>query len=138
MSLRRDYPDHREWTLDNYEVNFIHLDYRFGFDLLGFKASNGYLRVVVEVPFVLRDGNRETRFEPEDVTTIGGALQILHKLAYKVAVYHSGKLEVTFQDGLLLYVDKHEQYESWKAHGEGELADIVFLCSPHPGPPWRE
>jgi hypothetical protein len=129
--LRKEYEDRSEWALEHYEVNYIHLDCRFGFDLYGFSGSDGYLKIVVEVPFTLTDGDAEIRFDPEDLGTIGGALKILHKLAHKVVVYRNGTLRVEFQDGLSFRVEKHPQYESWEAHGEGELSEIRLLCSPH-------
>ncbi len=138
MTVRTDYSDRREWRLEDYEVNYIHLDYRFGFDLSGFSGSKGYLKIVVGVPFRLRERDTEVTFEPDKVEGIGGALRILHRLAERVAVYRNGTLEVHFQGGLRLQVDRHDQYESWEAHGEGELEDIAFLCSPHAGPPWLE
>jgi hypothetical protein len=132
VSFRKDYTDRREWTLAQYQVNYIHLDYRFGFDLSGFNGSDGYLKVVVNVPFTLRDGDTDIAFDPEDISTIGGALKVLHKLAHKVVVYHNGTLEVEFAERLRLHVEKHPRYESWEAAGQGELSDISFLCSPHP------
>ncbi len=33
--VRRELPDRRVWELSGYEVNDIHLDYRFGFDCSG-------------------------------------------------------------------------------------------------------
>ena len=83
-------------------------------------------------------GNSETIYDPEDLGTIAGALQILHKLAKSVVVYRRGTLTVNFQDGWRLRVEKHPQYESWEAEGDGELSDIAFMCTPHSGPPWRE
>jgi hypothetical protein len=138
MHKRTDYPDKLEWALERFEVSYIHLDHRFGFDLLGFDGSSGYLKVVVNVPFVLSDGRNGVLFDPEDVNKISGALTILHKLARKLTVYRDGALEVDFQDGVRLRVEKHAQYESWEMQGEGELQDVTFLCSPHDGPPWRE
>jgi len=75
--------EYSEWAFEHYEVNYIHLDCRFGFDLYGFSGSDGYLKIVVDVPFTLSDGDAEIRFDPEDLSTIGGALRILHKLAHK-------------------------------------------------------
>jgi hypothetical protein len=138
VSLREEYADRREWALEHYEVNYIHLDYRFGFDLYGFSGSDGYLKILVEVPFTLSDGDAEIRFDPEDLGTISGALKILHRPAHKVVVYRNGTLRVDFENGLNLRVEKHPQYESWEAHGQGELSDIQLLCSPHDGPPWRD
>jgi hypothetical protein len=135
---RTDYADRREWRLGDYEVNYIHLDYRFGFDLSGFKGSDGYLRATINVPFSLLVGAQEIVYDPENVGEIAGALRILHESAKAIVVFRSGTLEVEFQDDLRLRVRKHERYESWEARGEGELSDIAFLCSPHEGPPWRE
>jgi uncharacterized protein DUF6188 len=135
---RTDHGDRREWALGHYEVNFIHLDYRFGFDLYGFKGSDGYLRTTINVPFILRTGDRERTYDPERTDEIAGALQILHKAAKSVVVHRNGTLEVMFEGDILLRAEKHPQYESWKATGEGELSDIAFMCTPHEGPPWRK
>ena len=139
MPVRRtDHRDRREWILGNYEVNFIHLDYRFGFDLYGFKGSDGYLRATINVPFTLRIGESERTYEPERPGEIAGALQILHKAAKSVVVHRNGTLEVMFEGDILLRAEKHPHYESWEASGEGELSDINFMCTPHEGPPWKE
>lgn len=138
MTKQNQFDDRREWTLGQYEVNYIHLDYRFGFDLSDFRGSNGYLKIIIEVPFFLRDGTNETVIDPVDLVSVCDALQILRKLAQKIVVHRSGMLEVFFQDDLSIKAEKHPQFESWEATGEGELSDIAFLCSPRPGPPWKE
>ena len=138
MTTQKVFPERREWILGSYEVNYIHLDYRFGFDLYGYKESNGYLRVIIMVPFFLLEGEAEIIIDPLDAKSVCEALQILHKAGEKVIVYQSGTLEVFLQGGLTLRVEKHPQYESWEAKGEGELSGMAFLCSPHEGPPWAK
>jgi hypothetical protein len=135
VTLRNDEPDRREWVLGNYEVNYIHLDYRFGFDLLG---SSGHASIVIEVPFSVQGPSGTSTHDPAAVSDICGALQILHKQAERLTAFRDGTLEVAFQDGILLRVAKHAQYESWEAHGDGELEELAFLCTPQEGPPWRE
>lgn len=51
VTRRTDCPDRREWILGTYEVNYIHLDYRFGFDLHGYCGSVGNASIVIGVPF---------------------------------------------------------------------------------------
>ena len=131
---RKDFNDRREWILDDYEVNYIHLDYRFGFDVYGY----GCCLIIIGVPFVLACGGVETIHMPDDLDSIAGALKVLHKKALRIAVHRSGTLVVDFDGDLQLRVDKHQEHEAWEAHGEGELFGIQFMCTPHDGPPWRE
>lgn len=135
---RRDYPDRKVWDLTDYEVNYLHLDWRFGFDCSGTRGRDGYLRVTINVPFTLETPSGPAVCDPEDISSITGALHILHKDARAFTVHASGRLETEFTEGLRLWVDKHDRYESWEAQGEGELSEISMLCSPHPGPPWGE
>jgi hypothetical protein len=135
-ACRQDSPGCRRWDLASYEVNYIHLDYRFGFDCSGFSDRDGYLRVTINIPFCITGTDGSVVYDPEDTQAIGGALLILHKDVVDLTVHATGRLEVRFDGGIVLSVDKHVQYESWELHGEGELADIQMLCSPHNGPPW--
>jgi hypothetical protein len=137
MAVREADPDRRTWDLMNYEVNYIHLGYRFGFDCAGTKNRDGYVAFTINVPFQLTSPDGQTTFDPEDLTTIAGALVILHRDVISVTVFGSGRLEARFAGDLSLSVDKHPQYETWESHGQGELADLTMLCSPHDVEPYR-
>jgi len=133
--IRKDFTDRRVWDLSGYEANYIHLDYRFGFDCLGTGDRHGYLSITINVPFRLLSPDGEYVYDPEHLETIAGALRILHRSALTLTVYASRRLDTKFDGGFGLTVEKHAQYETWEARGQDELADIAFLCSPHDGPP---
>jgi hypothetical protein len=140
LSRMTEYTDRRVWDLDGYEVTYLHIDYRFAFDCTRYVdgEADDSLCVIVETPFTLRTSSgEEEHFNPSDALTLGGALAILHKSITSLTAYRNGCLQIVFTDGMELLVTKNPQYESWEAHGGGEL-EIALLCSGHDGPPWSE
>jgi hypothetical protein len=135
------YSNRREWDLDGHEITYLHIDYRFGFDCwwhVEEPEHENLLSVTIEMPFTLELATGIVECEPADTDTLGPALSILHKSLSKFIAFEDGTMEAVFSDGTKVRVSKHQQYESWEAHGEGELKDVALLCSPHEGPPWRQ
>jgi hypothetical protein len=52
-----------------------------------------------------------------------------------IVLAHLAKVPAKGRTGINYYFADHE---SWEATGKGELSDILFLCSPQEGPPWRD
>lgn len=131
-----EHDDRRIWDIDGHEVTFLHVDRRFSFECVW--AGQNRLSVVIETPFTLRLSDRIVICDPEDIHSLKDALFILHKPLASLTAFRDGRLLITFSDATALEVAKHPKYDSWQAHGEGELQDLDLLCSPHPAPPWGE
>jgi hypothetical protein len=134
-----EHQDKRIWDIGGHEVTCIHIDYRFAFDCRWTHDNeNNGLYVVIETPFTVRYTDRTVVCEPGPVNSVKEALSILHKPVSTLTAFRDSRLLITFVDTTQLEVPKHPVYESWEASGTGELKDLALLCSPHPGPPWRE
>lgn len=129
------FTDRRECHLINYSVTFLHIDYRFGFDVSG---AAGNVNFIIEVPFALELSSAKLQVVPDDITSVVHALPILHRPVDTLVVYSDGTLSVLSADRSVLSLAKHSRYESWEAHGMGELVELALRCTPHPGPPWTE
>ncbi len=127
--------DRRIWMLNGLEVTRLCIDFTFTIHLW---EGSRELTIIIEVPFTLRIDEHEQQLDPNAGTTLGPALQILHKPVESLTAYRHGRLVVAFVDGTTLDVDKDWQYESWHTFGSGELADIAMLCSPHDAAPWGD
>jgi hypothetical protein len=130
-----EYPDRRVWSIENHEVTYLHIDYRFAFDC--WWADNNLLSVIIETPFTIRFPDRTVTCEPADVSSLKEAIPILHKPLSMLTAYRDGRLLVTFSDSTELDVSKHPHFESWQVHGKGEFQDIALHCTPNAGPPWK-
>ncbi len=135
-----EYLVRRVWNIEDHEVTYLHIDYRFAFECWWYTANRKDNRLVVtlENEFILHYADRTVVCHPEDVNSVKEAVPILHKAVSSLTAYRDGRLLVSFADGTELHVSKNREYESWEAQGDGELADVRLLCSPHEGPPWNE
>jgi hypothetical protein len=135
----KEYPDRREWELAGHEVTRLLIDYRFTIEVWWYhERCDHTLRLTIGAPFWdFRSGN-ETWVNPEDPNTVAPALAVLHKPTQTLRAFRGGRLILTLSDGTEIVVEKDPHYEAWEASGTGDLSDVLLLCSPHEGPPWRE
>ena len=135
-----EHADHRVWDLHENEVTQLHIDFRF--TLICYwpedSGQSSSLTVVIETPFIWRQGGRDVWCNPENVETVKPLLEILHKPIASLVAFRDGRLHVVFVDGDLIILTKDPSYESWSAFGTGAMADLQLLCSPHDGSPWAE
>ena len=128
----------KEWNLNGHLVTQLVFDYGFTIKVWWAESSDAdnELFVVVEVPFVLQIGQSEYECLPGEPDSMAPALELLHKPAQSLVVNAAGKLEINFEPETHLIVERHAQFDSWQAIGQGELASIQLLCSAHDVPPW--
>ena len=131
-----EYADRRVWDIQGHEVTYLHIDYRFAFDC--WWQPDNELSVTIETPFTLSHRGQTVTCDPNDLNSLKDAITILHKPVATLEAHRDGQFLVTFCDGTQLHVPKDPKYESWEAHGKGELQDLSLLCSPHEGPPWGD
>jgi hypothetical protein len=139
MGLMIEYSDRRMWELGGHEVTRLLIDYRFALQVWWLEdAVDHDLILTIGVPFRIRMEGRERLIDPEVTTSLASTLPVLHKRVETLTVFRDGRLVLRFCDGAEIEVEKHAQHESWEAEGSGRLSDVVMLCSPHDGPPWKE
>jgi len=135
-SKMTEYADRRVWDLEGHEVTYLHIDYRFAFDC--WWAERNQVIVTIEAPFEVRYPEKSVICQPDDVDSLKEAISILHRPLAFLGAFRDGRLLVVFSDGTEIHVAKNPHFDAWEVKGEGELADLALLCSPHSGPPWKE
>ena len=141
-----EFPDRRVWNLAGFTLEQIRLGYQINLifsgpnerlpgSIMPPKQSNS-LWVDIETSFTLRTGSESILIIPEQVMTVSPILPLLHQEIASLTAFRNSTLLLTFNDGSEIAVLKDDQYESWNTWGEGEVAGIGMLCSPHEGSPW--
>ena len=132
-SLMTEYPDRRVWDLTDFTLDSLNFSFQV---ILQMAGRGGSMIVIIGMPMTLHTGSGIEFMDPEKSTTAANLLSLLHRNLATLTAFRDGTLVVTFEDGTEIRVTKHEQYESWETHGDGEVADIGMLCSGHDGSPW--
>ena len=128
----KEFPDKREWNLFGFTLTRLCFDYQ---TTLLIATSQSTLTVIIETPFTLCRGSLSMVINDPQVAMLEmGAL--LHKPVSSLTAFRNGMLVIKFVEGMEIEVQKNEQYESWQTFGDGDVADIGMLCSPHEGSPW--
>ena len=118
----------RRFDLTGYEVTFLHIDYRFGFDCLAGSKRNGSLEIVICKEFSVIRSGIVGACNPETGSGLADALIILHKPLASLTVYRTGLLIVRFVNEMRLEVEPTGCYEAWESRGTGDLSEISFLA----------
>jgi hypothetical protein len=141
-----EFPDRRVWNLTGFTLDQIRLGYQVTLIFNGPEIRQpgsitlpgpcNSLRVAIETPFTLCTGSETALIVPEQVLSVHPILPLLHQPIASLTAFRIGRLLLTFEEGAEIEVQKDDQYESWATFGEGEIAGIEMLCSPHEGSPW--
>ena len=128
-----EFTDRRTWNLSGFTLDRISLDYQV---TLLIARPHSSLMVILTQPFALRFESHTALITHEAILTTVPLLRLLHTPVTSLTAFRSGQLLLKFDAGAEIEVQKDDQYESWQTFGEGEVADVQMLCSPHPGAPW--
>jgi hypothetical protein len=127
------YSDRREWDLSGFTLISLTFDYAATL-LIDMPGSS--LRITIETTCTLHIDSHSESMEPKESKSMAPLLPLLRHPLSSLIVFRNGLLILKFKNRTELHVAKDEQYESWNAVGNGDLADIALLCSPHPDSTW--
>ena len=131
--VSKNHDEHR-WVLGGRRVTQVTVD--LSSVRLYAWTLDGDLEVRAGVPFSLRRGNTETRFETEQPATLGPVLALLGSTLHSLTVSRFGSLLLRFDDGSELQIEPHDRFEAWEAHGSGSLEGVAYLAGPPGQSPW--
>jgi hypothetical protein len=103
---------------------------RLGYQLELLASDAGWrddpLSVVIEAPFSVTGDGETTTADPQDPSSLGMAVKLLHRVVDDVSV-DGGTLRMSFTDGTLLVVPPLDRYEAWNISGPGSQ---LVICTP--------
>lgn len=82
--------------------------------VLDFLERESELTMRIEEKILLREHDKVQILSPEEPTKICPLFSILRKSVISALAYKSGKLEVQFENDILLSVEPDSQYEAWQ------------------------
>lgn len=118
---RLDKGDFYEVSLPNDVVTRCSVDDAFTIQFL----ESGVI-LVIEQPFTTAGPEGERTLDPQRPEELGRALAVLHKTPRDVKAHKNGVLEVTFNEGLILRVDPHPDYEAWHVSGRDGVMIVAM------------
>jgi hypothetical protein len=96
------------------EVSQISVDYAFTLTL-------GSVSIRIEQPFVVTRHGETRTYEPEDILSLGTLLDLHKAVVHDGYARKDGVLVLNFDDGAILAVEPHPQYEAFVIDGIGQI-----------------
>lgn len=99
--------------LDAVDATLSQLSITFLVDMV-LSNADVEMTVRIETAFTVRKGDECMRLVPDEPASLSPLLGIIRSSVEKVVAHKSGRLEITFADGLILSVESDASYESWQ------------------------
>jgi len=82
--------------------------------------TDGEFSLRINTPFKLKDSEDIADYTAERLSEIGGALRLFDAVVVDAKAFKNGRLEMTFSNGIIVFVDPDTRFEPWEAVGNGE------------------
>ena len=94
---------------------------------LEFHADGEKAAVRIEGAFTVFDRGRSHQLSPAAPTELGPAVGLFGQVVQAARASAAGRLEITFEDGRMLYVEPDARYEAWEISGPSGMRAV---CTP--------
>jgi enamine deaminase RidA (YjgF/YER057c/UK114 family) len=117
--------------LKGFQVNYCHVDMRFGLDMLRplkIGPAQQSVSLTINSPFDAVIEGKSLHFEPgKDFSHLGPVLTLLWRTVESVHIAADGVLEAAFEGQATIRVPRDQHYEAWEFN---ERHGIMIVCTP--------
>jgi hypothetical protein len=108
--------------LEGRRITQLRFDFAFGME---FSDESGPFSIKINTMFTLISPIGTTECDPEKIDTCGPVLRLFNAHVSSAKAFKSGRLEITFSDGVILEVDSNPQFEAWEAVGHNGMRIVA-------------